>query len=196
MNRSASGKAGKSANATISPASKRARRRWLFETGAVLLGTSLLAVGVHLLQNVFAPAPVNLSLALLPLFYAPLVAVLMGLPVAALLLALVNPAVNHLLTGLPASETLPFITVHLTVFSALLILLLRTGRIGLRVLSPLVFLASFYLVAVPFSALPLPIAAASEGLPSIWQLLSQTWWGLVVLLLGSFFLDEWPERPA
>ncbi|MFA5595764.1 MAG: hypothetical protein WDA15_10825 [Trueperaceae bacterium] len=168
------------------------RTRYLTGT-AVAVGLSvLLPVMVHLLPlSGHVPAGARL----LPIFYAPLLGVLLGRPAAALTAALLAPLLNHLLTGMPAPSLLPTMTTELVLFSGLALLLAK--RPHLAFLAPLAWLAAHYLAPSLLGALSaLPGlarfgGATSSALPA---LLATAWPGMLVLAIIGWAAGRWGRR--
>lgn len=157
-----------------------ARTRYLTGAAAALGLSVLLPLLVHLLPNAGgAPAGARL----LPIFYAPLLAALLRRPGAALTAALLAPACNHLLTGLPAAALLPSLTTELLLFTGLALLLATRPRLAL--LAPAAWLVAHYLAPAALAALALlPGLAAPGGAapPPLASVLATAWPGLVALL--------------
>lgn len=171
-------------------------RSWLRLNTLALAIPVAAALLVHLFERQF-PGP-QLGQMLTILHFAPLLAVLMRLPAAALLLALITPLLNQLLTGLPAAAELPVVTLQLLLFTGIMIVLSRSGRHALMLLAPLVCLLSQYavpLVLTALAVLPGLAGLAPAELPTLWGLSSDTWRGLMLMLMLAWFLDEWPARP-
>lgn len=163
------------------------RTRYLTTTAAALAVSAALPVLVHLLP-VTSGLPAGARL--LPIFFAPLIAVLIGRPAAALTAALLAPFINHLLTGMPAAATLPVITMQLLIFTGLAVLLRRKSWLVL--LAPLAYLAAYYLTPLLLGALAL--LPGLNGLPAgsvraLPQVLAGAWPGLLALLFVGWALE-------
>src|SRR5687767_7770331 len=78
----------------------------------------LIPVLVHLIPPFGDGTP--LGVRLLPIFYAPLLAVFLFHPVVAVLASLAMPFINYLLTGMPPFNIAILLTVELVVFSLVL----------------------------------------------------------------------------
>lgn len=168
------------------------RTRYLTGT-AVAVGLSvLLPVMVHLLPltgNVPAGAR------LLPIFYAPLLGVLLGRPAAALTAALLAPVSNNLLTGMPAPALLPTLTTELVLFTGMALLLVKRPR--LAILAPLAWLAAHYLAPLLLGAASaLPGLAGLGGASStpLPALLGTAWPGLLALAAIGWAAGRWGKR--
>jgi hypothetical protein len=153
-------------------------------TPMTYIPTALLTLGAAvLLPLAFHLLPVTesgpLGARLLPIFYAPMFAILLGLPRIAILAAALAPVINHLLTGRPAAEIVGVLTLELVIFGLVLALIVsRWPR--LWVAGPLAFLAAkaavfVFMLIVPALA-PAPAAAftlnsTTTALPGIVALL-------------------------
>lgn len=150
---------------------------------ATLAAMILLPYVVHLIPPV---GGVPLGARLLPIFYAPLVAVILfdwKVGVAASLLA---PILNHLLTGSPAVEMVALLTIEVVVFCLVAAVLYRrwpqsifTGLLaylGAVVAAALTLLFVPLLPAPPINFLTSSLATASLG--------------MIVLLVINFLLVQ------
>lgn len=118
-------------SADVSPRS-RALPRFLTlslarELGVLLTLSLLFPFLIHVLP---VPGDARLGPRLLPMFYAPLLAVLVGRLPTALLVALLAPWLNRMLTGHPPAPMAAAMTVELTAFAIALRWLI--ARHGLR----------------------------------------------------------------
>lgn len=156
------------------------RARYLTVTGGVLAASVALPFLVHLLPPM---GGVPAGARLLPIFLAPLIAILYRQPLAALTAALLAPYVNHLLTGMPASADVIVITVQLLVFGGVVTLLSR--RPYLTLLAPAVYVGAYYLAPAllgALSALPGVQFTAGTTRP-VASLVSMAWPGLLTILV-------------
>lgn len=117
---------------------------------------------VHLAPSVDG---VPMGARLLPIFIAPLLALLWGLPVVAIAVSLLAPALNALLIGMPAGGMLPVLTVELVTFSAVVALVVNrwpnafyAGLVGYGAAK----VAAFVLLSV-VPLLPAPPLAYATG---------------------------------
>lgn len=106
--------------ASVSQALSLSRPRW-HETAALMLAAWLVPVLVHLIPW---SGERPLGVYLLPVFWTAFVAVYWQGPARGLLVALFNPALNLLITGLPALERLGTMGLELAGFVAVTALLL------------------------------------------------------------------------
>jgi hypothetical protein len=135
---------------------------------AVVLGAAvLLPVLFHLLP---VHDGVPLGARLLPIFYAPLLALAWLGWRWALVPAAAAPTLNYLLTGRPAAELVGLLTLELCLFVALLAVATRRSR-RLLVLAPVAYGGAKLLAAV-ILGIPWPALAASLqlALPGIGML--------------------------
>lgn len=156
-------------------------------TALALAVSTALPVIVHLLP---AGAQGPIGPRLLPIFFAPLIAVLLGRPLAGLIVALLAPVTNHLLTGAPAQAMLPTLTLQLLLFTSMVALLRRPAWPLLVLLTPLVYLGAVQLAPHVIdwlnSWVNLPVIPAL----ALDDLLNLTWPGLLVMTLISWALTQ------
>ncbi|MBW7885891.1 MAG: hypothetical protein H3C34_25325 [Caldilineaceae bacterium] len=130
---------------------------------------------VHLIP---LAGPVPIGARLLPIFYAPLVAVAFFHPGVALVASLVTPAINYALTGQPAAPIAISLTVELVIFSAVALLVQRRWP-------------RFWLVgpvAYAFARIGSLVLAGVQG-TTPWAALPAAWLnGLLVALPGLLIL--------
>lgn len=142
------------------------------------LSLSVVAVGasvavpflVHLL-----PGGQGVGASLLPIFWAPLLAVALLGPVPALVAATAAPALNHALTGMPPTFLLPGLTAELVVFTGLSLLAGRGRSVaGAALAAPAAYLIARWSVGVAGAALggtavdPLaPLAGLAGAAPGL-----------------------------
>jgi hypothetical protein len=150
-------------------------RPWVrsLATVSVGLGVALaLPFLVHLLPATSGPPA---GARLLPIFFASLVLVLRGAPLAALAVAAMAPLLNRIVTGMPAGPMLPTLLLELTVFTALLIVAVRLAPRIAPFLAPVA-----YLVAATLAGSVL--ASSAVSLDVLVSTVSISWPGLVMLL--------------
>jgi hypothetical protein len=146
--------------------------RTLSLTGVGLLAAYALPLLVHSLPN---SSPVPLGAQLLPIFFASLVLIVRGAPLAALITAIAAPSINAQLTGMPAGPMLPLLSVELLVFSGLLIAAAQLSPKVVPYLGPFA-----YLLAALSARLLLNTGAAP--LLTLQNALNNAWPGLLLLL--------------
>ncbi|WP_154857415.1 hypothetical protein [Cyclobacterium xiamenense] len=123
---------------------------------------------------------------LLPLFYVPLIALVLTDKVPALLAAIVSPSLNFLITGNEQWSLLLLLTVELTVFTLILQFLFSRGRSYWAVITAIVLAKALGAgLILAFGLMPVaPFAyfsqSLSTGLPGI----------LMLLLLGFLLLGK------
>lgn len=144
-----------------------------------IVAAVLLPVLVHLIPSEAGAPP--LGARLLPIFIAPLVAILLGYPIVGLVASLVMPSLNHLLTGRPPAAIVASMTLELTVFSLIVGLVWwKLPRSPLRyVIAPLAYIVALAVATLAQTitqSIPAPFEAFTNSL--IFALP-----GLVVLLL-------------
>lgn len=156
------------------------RTRYFTVTGIVLAASAALPLLVHLLPPM---GGVPAGARLLPIFLAPLVAILYRQPLAALTAALLAPYLNHLLTGMPASSDVLTITVQLLVFGGVVTLLSKHNYLAL--LAPAVYVAAYYLAPLILDALSLlpGVTFATGAVRPLTGVLNMAWPGLLTILL-------------
>ena len=116
----------------------------------VLVFSVLLQVLIHLIPSGNVPAGAYL----LPLFYAPFIAVLFFRLQVGIVVALLSPLCNYLITGNPVPELLGVITIELVAF-VLLSKLLSNYNITRYINAPVSFIltkvfSSFVILLLPF----------------------------------------------
>ncbi len=122
----------------------------------ILAATMLLPVLFHLIPPV---SDVPMGARLLPLFYAPLIAVLLFRPHVGLIAAALAPMLNYLLTGRPEFGLVTLLSLELVTFALVSLLVLRL-QLKLWLMVPVALVvaktASFVLLhAMPhLSAMP------------------------------------------
>ncbi len=159
-------------------------------TAAALAASAALPVLVHLLP---AGASGPIGPRLLPIFFAPLIAVLMGRPGVALIVAALAPSTNHLLTGSPAPAMLATLTLQLLLFASVLTLLRKPARLFLPLIAPLAYLGA--VLAVPhllgfLTGFPWLSGLAVIPAPPAGALLLQAWPGLLVIALITLGMNR------
>ncbi len=156
--------------------------RAVSEFDAVVVASLSLPFLAHLLP---AWGTVPLGAVFLPMFFAPLLAVLCHRAFLALTVAALAPWLNHVLTGHPVPGMAILLTFELLLFTGFLLLLAR--RPGARWWTGPVA----YLLAKPVSGLlllfwPALLAGASYG-DHLAGAVTRSWPGLLALAAVSFF---------
>lgn len=157
----------------------QAQRLHIPATLLTLAGCVLFPIAIHLIP-VAEGAPMGARL--LPIFYAPLLAIMLAHPRVGIVAAILAPAVNTLLTGMPTTAMLPVLTVELVTFSVVVGLLYQkwpkffaVGLVGYgaaKLASLLLLTVVPLLPAPPFQFFTSSITTAIPGI-------------LVLLLLGT-----------
>ncbi len=116
----------------------------------------LLPVLVHLLPVV---GNIPAGARLLPIFYAPLLAVIFFQPSVGIAASLLAPFLNHALTGSPTYEMAIILTLELTVFSAIFSAI-YTRRPKFVAAAPLAYLLAKVASLIAVAVLPFLVPAA------------------------------------
>lgn len=123
-------------------------------TAAAVAASVAIPFAVHLV-----PGGSSIGAAILPIFWAPLLAVVFFGPVPGVAAALVAPVLNHLITGMPPSFVVLPLTVELAIFVGVLLLASRFERVKR---TPLLAPAA-YLIARVVAGTALVLVGASAG---------------------------------
>jgi hypothetical protein len=151
---------------------QRSQNQTIPLTLATIAAAVVLPFLVHLVP---ASGGVPLGARLLPIFYAPLLAVIFFRPQVALIAALLAPVLNHLLIGMPTAEMTVILTLELAVFTGVVYALNRRWP-AFWLAAPLALLlakvASLLLVTlVPALIVPPPLVyfenSLVNGLPGL-----------------------------
>ena len=138
---------------------------WAAEIGIFIALTLLFPFLIHVIP---VPEDSRLGARLLPMFYAPLLAALLGRPRTALIVAVVAPWLNWLLTGHPRPASGLLMTLQLLAFVGVVRALL--ARLG-----PRWFLAlPAYLAAMLLAALVATVVPPLIGGAAAWSWLAQS----------------------
>lgn len=153
---------------------------------AAVAASVALPFAVHLL-----PTGSAVGAALLPIFWAPLLAAAFFGPVPALAAAVLAPAVNHLVTGMPPEFIVPSLTAELLVFVALLFLAYRSDLLRRSVVvAPLAYLVARLAVG---GAMVLA-GSAPAGWSGLFAALPGAWPGYLALLVLGLVVRLAPTR--
>jgi hypothetical protein len=119
------------------------------ETALVLFATIALQFLIHLIPS-YNNTPVGAIL--LPMFFAPFVAVIFFRLHVALLAGILGPVFNYLITGSPAPEIVSLLTIELMVFVFASSFILRFDKINIAAAPISIILAklSSWLIALAF----------------------------------------------
>jgi hypothetical protein len=147
------------------------------ETAFVLAVSVALPFTIHLLPAI-AARPVGAML--LPMFYAPLIAVILFRPHVAIITGLLSPLLNSRLTGHPLPEMAGLLTFELVLFSVIALLIQRRWK-------------SFPGSAV-FAYLAAVLSAAAIFHFQPWNIITVALPGLTVLFLINKFLLKIQSR--
>lgn len=123
-------------------------------TAAAVAASVAIPFLVHLV-----PGGSSIGATLLPIFWAPLLAVVFFGPVPGVVAALLAPLLNHVLTGMPPAFVVTSLTIELGVFVAVLVL---ASQWAWAKRSPLLAPAA-YLVARVLAALVLIVVGSSAA---------------------------------
>lgn len=142
---------------------------------AAVAASVAIPFAVHLL-----PAGSSVGAALLPIFWAPLLAAAFFGPVPAVAAAVLAPVLNHLVTGMPPEFIVPGLTAELIVFVAVLFVAHRSDRLKRSlVVAPIAYLVARLAVG---GALILA-GRAPAGWSGLSASLIDAWPGYLALLL-------------
>lgn len=133
-----------------------ARTRQIPATIATLVACIALPFAFHLLPVSGTP----LGARLLPIFYAPLLAIILVNPAVGILTAGVAPLANHLVIGTPSAEMATLLTVELVVF-ALVVMALQQRFPKFYGVGPVAYIvgkAASFLMLLILPILPVPPA--------------------------------------
>lgn len=143
------------------------------ETVLILAASVTLPFLVHLVPPIRG---IPLGARLLPIFYAPFIAVILFKPHVAIIAGLFSPILNSLFTGYPLPEIIAVLTIELVVFSVISYLIQRRWR-DFRGTAPLAYLAALLSVSCLLRSMEFFISTAFNALP-----------GIAVLALMNIFL--------
>lgn len=130
------------------------------------------------------PGGDSIGATLLPIFWAPLLAVLFLGPVPGIAAAVLAPYLNHVLTGMPPSFVLPSLTLELGIFVAVIVLVSRNEKAKhIPLLAPVA-----YLVARVITGLVLTQTdSIAQSAAIVFGNLGAAWPGIACLLVLNIF---------
>lgn len=149
------------------------------------------SVGIPLLVHVL-PGGSAIGAALLPIFWAPLLAILLFGAVPAAIAALLAPLLNHLLTGMPPEFVVGSITAELTVFVAVLTLAVRSQPLRR---SPFLAPLAYLVARVAVGAVAVMLGDSTSGWPGLLRSIPSAWPGLVTLFVIALAVGLVHRRP-
>lgn len=120
---------------------------------------------VHALPN---PGPVPWGAKLLPIFFAGLVLVVRGAPIAALLVAAAAPSLNQAVTGMPAGPMLPLLTAELIAFTGVLVIVRAVAPKVLPYVGPVAYLVAALLARAVLSLGVPPLTTLERAFTNAW----------------------------
>lgn len=147
---------------------------------------------IHLLP---VPEDARLGPRLLPMFYAPLLAALLGRIPTALLVAFVAPWLNWALTGHPAPRGGVVMTIQLLVFVFSLRALLRGMGPRWYFAAP-AFLASVVVAALAVGIFPALIGGRGAGIWAVQGVVTGLPGMAILVLINWLVLRTYPSGPA
>lgn len=160
---------------------------WRVQLPATILTIGLMWLLPFLVHLVGGPTAGS---AWLPLFYAPVIAIVLFHPAVAVVAGLITPFLNHYLTGAPPAPMAIILTIELVVFAAVLEL---SGRRWPHfwAAAPLAYL--FAKVATMILLAIVPVLPVPPGQFFMNSLLT-AWPGLLVLLLLNWLVVRYAPR--
>ena len=131
------------------------------ETVLVLAGSVILPFLIHLIPPI---AGIPLGARLLPMFYAPLIAIVLFRAHVGIIAALFAPALNSLLTGHPLPEKVGILTFELLIFCIILYLLNRQWK-EFWAAAPLAYLLALACASAALGSMNFFFTTLSVGIP-------------------------------
>lgn len=166
------------------------RQRLILQIPAALVTLGLMWLLPFLVHLLPLSGPVPAGARLLPIFYAPLLAAWLFHPVVALFSSLFMPFLNHALTGMPTLNMAAMLSVELSVFSLVLVLLRRRFP-RQPLLAPLAVVAGKVTSAALLFLFPLmPLSPWAYLTSSLFNALP----GLLILLALNLALIRLPDE--
>lgn len=149
------------------------------ETAIILAASVILPFMVHLVPPL---GGMPLGARLLPIFYAPFIAVVLFRPHVAVITGLLSPALNSWFTGHPTPERVAILTLELVIFSAVSYLIRRRWR-DFPGAAPLGYLAAVFSVTYVLGPKAFLTGTLVNVLP-----------GITMLFLVNIFLLRFEHR--
>ena len=167
------------------------RHKPVLQIPALLLTLGFMWLFPFLIHPIPASGNIPLGSRLLPLFYAPLLAIWLFYPAIGLVSSLLMPFINYAFTGMPVFNVTVMLSVELSVFS-LVLLALKNRWNRQPLLAPFAVLAGkivsslllFVILLVPLSPWAYFSSSVVNALP-----------GLLVLLTLNLMLIRLPDEP-
>jgi hypothetical protein len=150
-------------------------------TLGTIASTMLLPILIHAIPSL---NNIPMGARLLPIFFAPLVALYVFHPAVSLLASLLTPYLNQLLTGNPPQAMMLTLSAELTLFSALCLLVLKRFP-KLWFVAPLAYIAAKALAQLVLKTTQL---VATPAWTNFFPSLSLALPGLVILLILNILL--------
>jgi hypothetical protein len=157
----------------------------IIETMLLLFGSVILQFVIHLMPS---PSLEPLGKVLLPMFFAPLIAVIFFRLHVGLIAGIFAPVVNYLITGLPKPELLILVTVELAIFTLICYLLIQYRSI--KNINALIAI----IAAKLFSASIIYLILGSNHLNTFFQSLLIAVPGILILFVLNILLLRYKER--
>ncbi len=154
---------------------------------AVLAGMFVLPTLLHALPG-FGPGS---GMIWLPIFYAPLIAMIYCRPHVGILAALIAPLLNSLLTGLPEGPMVWMLSVDLLLFSAIGMLFSKMFK-TIPLTGACAYIAAKFIAVVVLGIVPVFLADLNR-ITAFWKIISGALPGLTVLLLINVVI-LWQKR--
>lgn len=158
---------------------------------ALLVAVAIAVVApllVHLLPN---SGNVPMGARLLPMYYAPLIAILLFDPLSGIVAGLIAPLINHLVTGMPVPDMMPVLTVELLVF-ALLIAASHRRWPRFWIAAPIAYLAAKAITVVLVEVI-MAVTTYSVVLAPFVKSATNAIPGLVILTVLSFAIVRYRQ---
>jgi len=157
----------------------------IVETMLVLFGSVVLQFVIHLIPS---PSIEPLGKILLPMFFAPLIAVIFFRLHVGLIAGIFAPLVNYLITGAPKPELLLPVTIELAIFTLVCYLLLQSN--STKNISALLAI----IAAKIFSASIIFLFLSTNYLGGFFQSLLIAVPGILILSVLNILLLRYKER--
>jgi len=152
-----------------------------------LAAAVILPILIHLIPT---PNGVPAGAVYLPIFIAPLVAILLKAPFAAIVTAIFAPALNHILTGNPAAPILVILTAELVVFTVIALVIHQRYPSFMFLAIPAYAAAKVATLIVMVTLKPLPAPPMTYVGNSIVNAIP----GIIILLILPFAVKRFLQR--